>query len=60
MNEIDDLINEHCNRPLNVLHGLTPLEVLHGKIPDKHLFRNEIAKSRLLRLEANRKTSCGL
>ena len=25
MNEIDGLINEHCNRLLNVLHGLTPL-----------------------------------
>ncbi len=60
MNQIDGIINEHCNRPLNVLHGLTPLEVLHGKIPDKHLFRNEIIQSRLLRLEVNRKTNCGV
>lgn len=58
MNQIDNIVNEQCNRPLNVLHGLTPLEVLHGKIPDKHLFRNEIARSRLLRLEANRKRKC--
>ncbi|CAG0954555.1 hypothetical protein FLAV_00372 [Flavobacteriales bacterium] len=58
VNEIDGIINEHCNRPLNVLQGLTPLEVLHGKLPNKHLFRDEITQSRLLRLKANRKTNC--
>ena len=60
INQIDGIIEEHCNRPLNVLHGLTPLEVLYGKIPDKHLFRNEIIQSRLLRLEVNRKMGCGV
>ncbi|KAB2859607.1 MAG: transposase family protein [Flavobacteriales bacterium] len=58
MNQIDGIVNSHCNRPLNVLHGLTPFEVLHGKLPDKHLFKDNIAQSRLLRLEANRKTNC--
>lgn len=58
MSEIDLIVSEHCNRPLNALHGLTPLEVLQGKLPNKHLFRDEIAQSRLLRLKANRKTNC--
>ncbi|MBW6484142.1 MAG: hypothetical protein K0B10_13920 [Vicingaceae bacterium] len=60
MNQIDALVNEHCNRPLNVLHGLTPLEVLHGKTPDKQLYKNDIAKSKQLRLESNRKRNCGV
>lgn len=58
MSEIDLIVSEHCNRPLNALHGLTPLEVLLGKFPNKNLFRNEISHSRLLRLEANRKMNC--
>lgn len=58
INEIDGLVSQHCNRPLNVLHGLTPLEVLDGKTPDKYLFRNDIVQSRLLRLENNRKRNC--
>lgn len=58
MNEIDAIVVEHCNRPLNALYGLTPFEVLYGKLPDKHFFRNHIAESRLQRLESNRQ-SCG-
>lgn len=60
MNEIDGIINEQCNRPLNVLNGLTPLEVLHGQLPDKHALQNDIAQSRMFRLEENRKKACGV
>lgn len=60
MNEIDGIIDEQSNRPLNVLHGLTPLEVLHGQLPDKHALQNNIAKSKVLRLEINRKKACGV
>lgn len=60
MNQIDGIVNEHGNRPLNVLHGLTPLETLQGQLPDKQLYKNDIATSRLLRLESNRKTNCGV
>ena len=60
MNEIDAIIDEQSNRPLNVLNGLTPLEVLHGQLPDKHALQNNIAQSRELRLEVNRKKACGV
>lgn len=60
MSQIDDIIDEQSNRPLTVLHGLTPLEVLHGQLPDKHLYKNDIAKNRLLRLKKNRKRKCGV
>lgn len=60
MSQIDDIIDEQSNRPLTVLHGLTPLEVLHGQLPDKHLYKNDIAKNRLLRLKKNRKRKCAV
>ena len=60
MNEIDGIIDEQSNRPLNVLNGLTPLEVLHGQLPDKLALQNNIAQSRVLRLEVNRKKACGV
>jgi hypothetical protein len=60
INEIDSIINEQRNRPLHVLNGLTPIEVLNGKLPDKHFFRDDIIKSRLLRLEKNRLYGCGV
>ena len=58
MNQIDGIVKEHGNRPLNVLYGLTPNEVLNGQLPKKQLYKNDITNSRLLRLESNRK-SCG-
>lgn len=55
---IDDIINEQRNRPLKVLNGLTPIEVLQGKIPSPKSLYNEIAESRLFRIEENRKKTC--
>jgi len=40
------------------LHGLTPNEVFKGKLPDKAMFKNEITKAKLKRIEENRKSKC--
>ena len=58
INEINAIIDEQSNRPLHVLHGLTPLDVLHGQLPNKHALQNNIALSRVLRLDVNRKSNC--
>jgi transposase InsO family protein len=60
INEIDFIVLEHCNRPLHVLNGLTPLEALEGKIPSKHALHYNMVRSRVLRVETNRKNACGV
>lgn len=54
----DKKLNEfmaHClNRYFGELHGLTPQQVLDGETPNKHKFKDQIAKAKKERIEANK------
>ena len=55
---LEQAVEIYNNKPYHPLHGLTPNEVFAGKLPDKMLFKQQIADARRQRIEENRKSKC--
>lgn len=56
---VEESVNDFSfNRPHGKLNGLTPFEAFIGNVPDKSDFKNQIADSRVMRVQLNRNYSC--
>ena len=55
---LETAVEEYNNKPYHPLHGLTPNEVFDGKLPDKNMFKTQIAKAKHQRIAENKKYRC--
>ena len=56
--QLEKAVEEYNKKPYHPLHGLTPNDVFAGKLPDKAMFKNEIAEAKRQRIIENRADIC--
>lgn len=58
--QLEIAVDEYNGKPYSPLHGLTPNEVFDGNIPDKKMFKNEIAPAKTRRITENKVNICSV
>ncbi len=56
--QLEVAVEEYNNKPYQPLYGLTPNEVFAGNIPDKTMFKSEIAAAKTRRITENKANLC--